>query len=306
MKKCAVIYNSHSGRKKYSLEKLEIDFNQILTEYGYTTAFYKSKYKGAVTDIVRSLDDDFDLVISMGGDGTFSEAMKGIFDRKKKLVLAHIPTGTTNDIGKMYGYGKNMKDNLNLLLSGEEKEVDICTINGTPFVYVAGFGRFLNIPYDTSRKKKKIFGYLAYLGQGAKEIIRKVKMYDLSYEVNGEKKEGQFSVALITNSTRVAGLNNIFNDIKLDDGLFEVLLCDLKKKKQFAKSILLLASNDISNVPGVYYYKTDKIIFHFDSYKNVWDIDGEKIKTKGKDVEIKIEKARIMVPSANISTLFVK
>ena len=106
MKKCVVIYNSHSGIKKYDIENVEADFNPILIKYGYTASYFKSKYKGSVTDIVQSLDNDIDLVISIGGDGTFNESMVGNFNREHKLVLAHLPTGTTNDVGKMYGYGK--------------------------------------------------------------------------------------------------------------------------------------------------------------------------------------------------------
>ena len=70
-------------------------------------------------------------------------------------MLAHIPVGTTNDVGVMFGYGKDIKRNLSLLLNGVIKEMDICIINGQPFVYVAGFGKFMHIPYQTSRTLKK-------------------------------------------------------------------------------------------------------------------------------------------------------
>ena len=306
MKKCAIVYNSHSGRKKYLLENLEHDFNDILIEYGYTAAYYKSNYEGAVTDIIQNLDDDLDLVISIGGDGTFSEALKGNFKREKKLVISHLPTGTTNDIGKMYGYGKDMINNLRLLLSGEEKKVDVCTINNIPFAYVSGFGRFLNIPYETSRKNKKIFGYLAYIGRATKELFARIKTYNLSYEVNGEVHEGNYSLVLVTNSTRIAALNSIFNDIKLDDGYFEVLLCDLKKRNQFAKSLIYLASNDIKDVPGLYYYKTNKItINNIKKDKIEWDIDGERVTVCGEKIVIELAKTMIRIPSKNISNLFV-
>ena len=54
--------------------------------------------------LVEELDSLIDLVISVGGDGTFSEVMNGNLEREKQLVLAHLPVGTTNDIGHMYGF----------------------------------------------------------------------------------------------------------------------------------------------------------------------------------------------------------
>jgi diacylglycerol kinase (ATP) len=83
--------------------------------------------------------------------------------RKHRLLVANIPIGTTNDIGTMFGYGKNFENNLNLLMEGSEKNIDICLINDRPFVYVAGLGKFINIAYDTPRYLKKKFGYFAYL-----------------------------------------------------------------------------------------------------------------------------------------------
>ena len=306
MKKCVVVYNSHSGMKKYKIDNLEKDFNPILIRYGYTAAYFKSKYKGSIIDIVQSLDDDIDLVISIGGDGTFNEAMQGNFNRERKLVLGHLPTGTTNDVGRMYGYGKDLLNNLNLLLEGETKEVDICTLNDVPFVYVAGFGKFLNIPYETSRKDKKQFGYFAYLNRGVKEFFTRTKYYNLSYEVDGKTYSGEYSVMLATNSTRIAGFQNIFNDIKLDDGLFEILFCDIKKKKELIKSLLYLPTNDISNIPGFYYHKTDKIIIHNDKgTKIVWDVDGEKKEMTDEIIEIKLSKSKLKIPKSNIDNLFV-
>ena len=110
-----------------------------------------------------------------------------------------------------------------------------------------------------------------------------------------------------TNSTRIAGLQNIFTNIKLDDGLFEVLFCDIKRKKQLAKTLMYLATNDISNVPGLYYYRTDKLVIKNKNFKRiVWDVDGEKRITEEDRIEIKLSKVKLMVPSVNINKLFTK
>ena len=199
MKKCVIIYNKHSG-KKNKKDFIE-DFISILDKNGYSSEVMESKYKGHIIDLVEGLPDKTDLVISIGGDGTFNESMRGNFKREKRLVLAHIPLGTTNDVGKMLGYGKDPIDNLKLLMNGVKRKMDICTINDDPFIYVAGFGKYMNIPYETSRKTKKRFGYLAYLMNATKNFLQSTKLHDVSYIIDGEEYSGLYSFMVITNAT---------------------------------------------------------------------------------------------------------
>ena len=58
----------------------------------------------------------------------------------------------------MFGMGKDPVLNLEMILNGVVKQVDICRINKNPFVYVAGIGKFVNIAYDTPRDMKKRWG----------------------------------------------------------------------------------------------------------------------------------------------------
>ena len=257
MKKCMVVYNPNSG--KYNKEDTLPKIKKILEEYDYEVEIIATKGKGDATSIV-SLCEHKDLLISIGGDGTFNEVMTGNFKRKDRLVLCHLPSGTTNDIGTMWGYGKNMLSNLRLALSGEIKRIDICTINGKPFVYSAGFGKFMNIPYETPRELKKRLGHLAYIKEGIKDFFRKIKLYDISYEIDGEKYRGLFSFALITNANRVAGINNFYKDIKLNDNKFEVLFCNIKNRKDIIRTLFGMKVSDITKTPGFYFYKRLNLI----------------------------------------------
>lgn len=305
MKKCAVIYNPHSGKKnkKEFFER----FLGILSDNNYDTEIFFSKYRGHIVEIVSSLSDDIDLVISLGGDGTFNESMRGNFKRKNRLVLAHIPIGTTNDVGKMFGYGKNVISNLKLLMNGVVKNVDVCTINDEPFVYVAGFGKFMNIPYETSRKSKKKLGYLAYLINGAKDFIRITRLHDITYVVDGEEYNGLYSFMFVANATRIAGVSNIFRDVKLNDDKFEILFCNLRKKQDVLRTLYYLRKTDITHVPGFYFHKTNNIKIKINDEKKLsWCIDGEKLEIDSSEVEIKVDKnVRIMIPNTNVDKLFI-
>ncbi len=304
MKKCLVVYNPNSGKynKEVTLPKIE----KILNEYDYSVIIEKTKYKGDATSIVANIDK-CDLVVSIGGDGTFNEVMTGNFMRKDRIILCHLPSGTTNDVGAMWGYGKNMLNNLKLALNGKVKRIDICTINDKPFVYSAGFGKFMNIPYETPRELKKRIGHLAYIREGARDFFRKVKLYDITYEVDNEKYRGLFSFALITNANRVAGINNFYKDIKLDDNKFEVLLCNITKLKDIIKTLYFFALYDASKIPGFYFYQTDNIKIKFNSpLKKPLCIDGESFDDMSGSYNIKIDHdVYVLMPSKNVNNLFV-
>lgn len=104
IKKCIIVYNPNSGKKK--IKKYIPEIKKILLNYNYDSEEIATKYKKHAIEIIEKIPNNVDLVMSFGGDGTFNEVMTGNLKRKKQLLLTHIPVGTTNDIGAMLGYGK--------------------------------------------------------------------------------------------------------------------------------------------------------------------------------------------------------
>lgn len=305
MKKCVLIVNPKSGKD------LERDFlfkyQKILNKYDYETIVYFTSRSKHATEIVKNLDDA-DLLISLGGDGTFNEVVTGNLLRDKRLLLCHIPIGTTNDVGTMFGYGNNPIKNLKLALEGEVKGIDLCTINKKPFVYVAGFGKFMNIPYDTPRESKKKWGHLAYIFEGAKEFANPIKKYDISYTIDGEAYNSDCSFMLVSNANRIAGINNFYKDVKLNDNKFEVIMCSLTKKEDIVRSLYYMTTSKIEEAIGFEFHRVDNITIKFKDKleeKDAWCIDGEKLEDSRSTFNIEITKDfRILMPSKNIKKLF--
>lgn len=304
MKKCAVIINPTSGNGK-GLEKIE-EIKKTLNNYNYKYEIFITGYKGHAKEIVTNLKR-FSLVISIGGDGTFNEVMQGNFLRKRKLLLAHIPFGTANDIGAMYGYTKDLITNLKLALDGVIKKIDICTINGIPFTYCAAFGKLTNVSYETPKDLKKRFGYLAYILKGLKEFNNKTKLYDIRYKVGDEIDIEKVSFILISNANRIAGINNFYENIYLDDNRFEVLLCNITNKKDIFKTVINLSKTDISKVPGFKFYKTNKLDLEFSNIiSKAWSIDGEEFPDKVLEYKIRIVRnVKVLIPKKNVDKLFI-
>ena len=304
MKSCTIICNPNSGKgdKKELLKK----FCDILKKNNYDVDTIYTKYSGHATEIVRDLSDDVDLVISLGGDGTFNEVVTGNLKRKKRLLLSHIPLGTTNDLGAMFGMVKDPTKNLKMVLDGKVKGIDICKINDNPFVYVAALGKFVDIAYDTKRESKKRLGYLAYIINAIKSFNEKTKVFEMEYTINGETYRGLYSLVLICNATRMGGIN-LFDDVKMDDNRFEVLMTNITSKKDILKSLVFLRTSDITKVPGFYFYKTDnlKIKLKEKPRKN-WCIDGEKLPSKDLKYEISIIRdVKMLLPKKELKKIFI-
>ncbi|MEG0022016.1 MAG: YegS/Rv2252/BmrU family lipid kinase [Bacilli bacterium] len=305
MKKCILIINPNSGKNMH--KEFLFEYQKVLSKNGYETIIYFTSYAKHAIEIMENLPEDIDLIVSMGGDGTFNEIVTGNLRRQKKLLVCHIPVGTTNDVGAMFGYGKDPVKNLKMALDGTIKGIDICTINNQPFVYVAGFGKFMNVSYETPRELKSRYGQVAYLVEGAKNFIIPTNLYSLTYKIEGVTYSGQYSFMLISNANRIAGINNFYKDVKLDDDKFEVILCNLTKKSEIARSFYFLATSNLTQAKGFEYHRLSELEITFDTEpKNAWCIDGEKLETNTKTFKINMHNNfKILMPKKNIKKLFV-
>lgn len=303
MKKCTVVINPTSGKGLNS--KLASKIMKVLKKYGYQAEVFITEYRGHAEEIVENASCD--LLISVGGDGTFYEAMNGNFKRNDQLVLSHIPVGTTNDIGHMYGLGKNIIKNLELILNGVIKKVDICSINNRSFVYVASFGKFMEIPYETPQMLKHRIGHMAYLISGAKDIFKKTPKYDITYEIDGVKHNGKYTFVIVSNANRIAGINNFYKDVKLDDQRFEVMLCSISNVTKLAGAFYKLKTSDISYINGVECYKTNNFKITFNDTDKPWCLDGEKFDGNARTYIIDTKKSvQMLIPKVNVDKLFME
>jgi YegS/Rv2252/BmrU family lipid kinase len=296
--------NPESGKKKKITSYKE--FYDLLRKYGYDLDIIFTKAQGDAKNIIQALDNDIDLVISAGGDGTLNEIVSGNLLREKKLVIAPLPMGSTNDVGNMYGLSSTVFNNLEKLLEGKAKKVDICKINDTPFVYVACLGDYIDMAYSTPRSLKKRYGKIAYILYGLKQFRESINQYDIKYKVDGKEYSGTYSFIFISNSSRIAGQPDVYYDVKLDDNMFEVALANIKSKKEMLKTLVLISTLDIKKIPNMTYYRTNNFEIEFlQKPKSSWCIDGEEYKINESKFVFGVEQSmKMLVPKENIKKLF--
>ena len=160
--------------------------------------------------------------------------------------------------------------------------------------------------YSTPRELKKRYGKIAYLLYGIKKIRNKINRYHIKYKVDGKNYEGEYSFIFITNSSRIAGQEDIYYDVKLDDKMFEVALANVKTKKDMIKMLVLINSMDVKDIPGVTYYRTNDLEIEFSKRpKTSWCIDGEEYKSTETKYLFRVEQSmKMLVPKEKITKLF--
>ena len=298
--------NPESGKKK-NISTYQ-GFYDLLRKYGYELEIIFTKAGGDGRKIIQGIDQSVDLVISAGGDGTLNEIVSGNLMRKKPLTIAPLPLGSTNDVGNMYGLNETVFKNLEKILKGKAKYIDICYVNDTPFVYVACFGDYIDMAYATPRELKKRYGKLAYILYGFKQIFNKINKYNIKYKIDDEEYETECSFIFISNSSRIAGQPDVYYDVKLDDNMFEVAIAKVNNKAEMLKMLVLLTTVEVKDIPGVTYYRTNNLEIEFlNKQKTSWCIDGEEYKEKTNKYTFRVEQnMKMQVPKEKINVLFKK
>jgi len=272
MKKLLFIYNPNAGRATIKVRLWEIE--DIFTKAGYEVSVYPTQaYKDAYRR-VKELNEPFDLLVCCGGDGTLDEVVSGMMERENKIPIGYIPAGSTNDFAASLHIPADMPKAADLAVHGTPFPCDIGTLNDDPFVYVAAFGIFTDVSYETKQEMKNILGYLAYVLEGVKSIFN-VPSYQLKIEHDGETMEENFIYGMVTNSKSVGGFRSIVGEnVVLDDGVFEVTLIKSPKNPIDLQNIVGALMLGEINPKYMYQFRTDRMVITSDT-EIPWTVDGE-------------------------------
>ena len=285
-KKLKFIYNPLAGRAQITSKLSNII--ETFVQNGYDVSIYPTqKYKDMVEQ-VEALEDCYDLLVVSGGDGTLDEAVAGMMQRPldKRIPIGYIPAGSTNDFANSLGISKDMPEAAYAAVNGVPFACDLGQMGEYYFVYVAAFGAFTEVSYDTPRELKNVLGHLAYVVEGAKSLPD-IKPYHMKVTYGDKTIEGDFLYGMVSSSKSIGGYSNIVGkqDCMFDDGLFEVTLIKNPEDPIEMQSILssiLIKSLDSENI---IMFKANRISFECEDEVS-WTIDGEYGGTH-RSVEIK-------------------
>ena len=271
-KKLLFVFNPYAG--KGQIRNKLLDIVDTFVKHGFTVTIYPTQAPGDARKRVSQKAGRYDLIVTSGGDGTLDEVVSGMMRCSGKTDIGYIPAGSTNDFANSLKIPKDMVKAARTAVSGTPFPCDVGNLNGKFFVYVAAFGLFTDVSYETPQEWKNLLGHAAYILEGAKSLTA-IKAYPMHVECNGEVLEGEFLYGMITNSTSVGGFNNMTGpNVELDDGLFEVTLIKQPNNAIELREILRCLTNLKDETDLIYSAKTDKILIT--SQEEVaWTMDGE-------------------------------
>lgn len=272
-KKLFFIFNPKSGKGLIRTHLIEI--LDTFVQAGYEVTVYPTQKPGDALELIPQKADEYDLIVCSGGDGTLDEVVCGMMNCDSLTPVGYIPAGSTNDFAQSLEIPSNMVKAAEIAVHGTPFPCDVGTFNDDYFIYVAAFGLFTDVSYQTNQRMKNILGHAAYLLEGAKRL-RDIPSYHLEIEVNGEIIRDEFIYGMVTNSISVGGMKNMTGpDVKLDDGEFEVTMVRMPQNPlQLNEIITNLMMPKTIDTPYIYNFKTDCLHIYCEE-KVPWTLDGE-------------------------------
>lgn len=272
MKKMLFVYNPNAG--KGLLKPKLADVLDIFVKAGYELVVYPTQsYRDAYKKIVH-MKEEYELVVCSGGDGTLDEVVTGMMKRKNKVPIGYIPTGTTNDFASSLHISRDILHAADTAVHGKPFACDIGTFNEDIFVYVAAFGLFTDVSYQTNQSLKNVLGHAAYVLEGAKRLSN-IPSYRIKVTHDGKVIDDEFMIGMVTNSRSVAGFRAIMGKTVLfDDGEFEVTLIKKPKNPIELQEIITALLIESFDTRHMYTFKAREIMFEAE-VEIPWTLDGE-------------------------------
>ena len=226
-------------------------------------------------------DKENELIITLGGDGTVSEAYKGLNMIKQQGLYTHVPTGTANDMAKNYDVKySDAKKITEDILNGEVSYMDSFKVNDEFAAYTSVFGYLAHVPFKTPALLKKIFKSGSYIAVATPYLFKAPVKYNLRYETENISGNTNCILGAVSNSKGFAGID-LYKDALLNDGRLELLLVTEANSKLISSLIKDYLKNDIDIRKYKDYLVLDKarkiqLTFSDVFPKYVFDNDGEK------------------------------
>lgn len=273
--KMLFLVNPKAGQQELRMHLM--DMIDVFTAGGYDVTVHTTQSPGDLTGWIAAHGQEFDRIVCAGGDGTLNEAVTGLMQLEDRPPLGYIPGGTVNDVAHTLGLSREPVKAAQNIISGSPIAIDVGNFCGDRwFTYVAGFGAFTDVSYETPQAEKRMLGRLAYLLNGAKTLAE-IRPIPMRMHVDGRVIEDEVLLGLVCSTTSVGGFRPktpVIKGISLDDGLSEVIVVKNIASIQDLNGIGTLLTKREFDPKYFYTFQTDHIRFEFPTAVK-WTLDGE-------------------------------
>ena len=277
------VFNPKAGKGRIKTHLLDIV--DIFNKGGYEVIIRATQGPKDAYEQVKEYADQVDLIACSGGDGTLDEVVTGIVEVGSQTPIGYIPAGSTNDFANSLFMPKSMTAAASMIMEEQIYHCDIGKFNNQTFAYVAAFGLFTNVSYETDQDLKNILGHVAYVLEGMKQLFE-VKSYHLKVTSDELTVENDFIYGMISNSRSVGGFKNLTGkNVDMNDGLFEVTMITRPKNPLELQEIMTAMLTAEDNTDLIHSFKSARVTITSEE-PVPWTLDGEY---GGSHTQIEIE-----------------
>lgn len=274
MKRMLFVFNPNSGKGQIKNALLKII--QIFSNAGFEVTTYPTKAPNDGYNHILENEGRYDVVVCSGGDGTLNETVGAVMKYNKRVPIGYIPSGTTNDFARSLKIPRDFVKAAEYIANGVPFACDIGIMNGERnFNYIAAFGAFTAVSYETPQNLKNMLGHQAYMLEAVKSLSE-LKPYRMKVECEELHEDDSFVYGMVSNTTSVGGVKGIVGkSVDLQDGLFEVtLIKELRNPMDLQSLVNAFITQNAEKSERLVTCRTKHI--SFESHDIVsWTLDGE-------------------------------
>ena len=267
-----VIINPYAGNGKTLrlLPEIKRWLSQTSHEYLWRTTQSPGEMRA---EVLNAPSRQIDAILLVGGDGTVHEALPAV--RTTNLPFGLIPCGRGNDFARNVGLSLNLKSNCTIPSEPIYQEIDLPTINDTPFGSIAclGFDAEVN---KLAREKKGYFGgTLGYIICVIK-ALKGFTPFEIEIQVDDFSWKGRIMMVAIANGQFYGGGMKIAPNALINDGQFDVCIIEEVSKFELLKNFPKVFRGSHITHPKII-MKSGKIVKIFSDENREVFADGEYV-----------------------------
>lgn len=236
---------AQSGKNRERIERAR----SLFAERGVDVELLPTLPGGAtIGAVTRAIEErpSLQVVVAMGGDGTFREVAAGLYQsaRRAEVALGMLPTGTANDQGKSFGLAATpaaLARNVDVVVGGARAKLDVGVYHALGrtdlFFDSAGWGFTARVLAQRNVDRKVVEGlgplkeiyrdHAVYAGAFLKTFVESAFTSDLFVAhatLDGRPLVLEGLTDLVVKNTRVYAGSWVFDRTsRPDDGAFELV-----------------------------------------------------------------------------------
>ena len=285
-KKILFIINPISGVGRHkTVEKLINEkLNRNFFDYELT---YTKASKHAIELSKIGAQENFNIVVAVGGDGSVNEVGRSLVGTNSALAI--LPCGSGNGTSRHLKIPMNLKKAMDVINRGNQTIIDTFTVNNETVINTAGIGFAAHIAHEFSKFKNR--GFKNYLKIAIRDSM-KYKSQPCEIEINGETKKLNAFIIDICNGTQWGNNAVIAPHAKNNDGVLDLSIVRDFPFRNFPLMATRLFTKSIHNSKFVEIVKIKEAIIRQE--KKIAHIDGEPY-NMGNELRVKINPLSLKV-----------